>query len=130
MRGPDINLTNDGWFGQSAEQWQHTASAVFRAVENGLPLLRCSNNGLTCWADKHGQLRQILTDKSGSVYGPGFLTAEVPLPAEGEHHAPTFYKQHGDWFGWGCVLVAAVKLLSKIRLRRGRTPTGKRTEEL
>src|SRR3989442_12894097 len=43
-----LNLTNDGWFGQSAAQWQQAANAVFRAGENGLPMVRCTNNGLTC----------------------------------------------------------------------------------
>jgi apolipoprotein N-acyltransferase len=37
-----VNLTNNGWFGDSSAQWQHAAAAVFRAVENGLPLIRCS----------------------------------------------------------------------------------------
>ena len=66
-----VNLTNDGWFGQSAEQWQHMAGAVFRAVENGVPLVRCCNNGVTCWIDAHGRVREIFRDKSGSVYGVG-----------------------------------------------------------
>jgi len=35
-----LNLTNNGWFGESAAQWQQAACAVFRAVENGLPLIR------------------------------------------------------------------------------------------
>src|SRR5438128_10831173 len=49
-----VNLTNNGWFGESAAQWQHAANAAFRAVENGLPLVRCTNNGLTCWVDAQG----------------------------------------------------------------------------
>jgi apolipoprotein N-acyltransferase len=36
-----VNLTNNGWFGDGAAQWQHAASALFRAIENGLPLVRC-----------------------------------------------------------------------------------------
>jgi apolipoprotein N-acyltransferase len=94
-----VNLTNDGWFGQSAEQWQHMAGAVFRAVENGVPLVRCCNNGVTCWIDATGRVREIFRDKTGSVYGEGALTIDLPL----EKHAPTFYNRHGDWFGWGCV---------------------------
>ena len=43
-----VNLTNDGWFGEGAAQWQHAVTAVFRSVETHLPLVRCSNNGLTC----------------------------------------------------------------------------------
>ena len=103
-----VNLTNNGWFGESAAQWQHAASARFRAVENGLPLLRCSNNGLTCWVDAQGRLRQIFQDKTGSVYGAGFVTAKIPLRPPGERRAPTFYHEHGDWFGWGCVILSIV----------------------
>src|ERR1035441_10434030 len=35
-----VNLTNNGWFGEGSAQWQHAAAAVFRAVENGLTLMR------------------------------------------------------------------------------------------
>jgi apolipoprotein N-acyltransferase len=103
--GPDllINLTNDGWFGESAEQWQHLANAVFRAVENGVPLVRCSNNGITGWIDAHGRVREMLRDKSGSEYAAGALMAEIPLPAQKSE--PTFYQRHGDWFAWGCTAV-------------------------
>jgi apolipoprotein N-acyltransferase len=104
-----VNLTNDGWFGQSAEQWQHMANAVFRAVENGVPLIRCTNNGVTCWIDSYGQLRAIFKDTKDSVYGVGSLTVQIPLPSE--KRAPTFYNRHGDWFGWSCVGVAAGLLL-------------------
>ena len=114
-----VNLTNNGWFGESAAQWQHATSALFRAVENGLPLLRCSNNGLTCWVDAQGRRRQIFRDGGGSVYGPGFMTAEIPLLAPGEKHPPTFYHQHGDWFGWACVAVAATTLVLRLWRRKG-----------
>ena len=58
-----VNLTNNGWFGESASQWQHAASAAFRAVENGVPLIRCCNNGVTCWIDARGQVREIFRDR-------------------------------------------------------------------
>ena len=92
------------WFGEGAEQWQQCAAGIFRAVENGRPLVRSCNNGVTCWIDAHGRVRQIFKDATGRIYGPGFLTLELPLPAE--KPAPTFYNRHGDWFGWGCVLWA------------------------
>ena len=95
-----VNLSNDGWFGHGAEQWQQAASAVFRAVENGVPLLRCTNDGLTCWIDAQGRLRQIL-GAQGNVYGPGFIISQVPMKAAGARHQ-TFYNKHGDWFPWGC----------------------------
>jgi len=99
-----LNLTNDGWFGESAAQWQQTASAVFRAVENGVPLLRCANNGLTCSVDGNGRLREIFGNSGNDVYRAGFLTTEVPLLA-GKPRPPTFYHRHGDWVGWGCVVL-------------------------
>ena len=111
-----VNLTNDGWFGQSAEQWQHMAGAVFRAVENGVPLVRCCNNGVTCWIDAHGRVREIFRDNHGSVYGMGTLTIDLPL----QNHTPTFYNRHGDWFGLGCVAVGVVLPVTSILQRRKR----------
>jgi apolipoprotein N-acyltransferase len=103
--GPDtdflVNLTNDGWFGNGAAGWQQAATAVFRAVENGLPLVRCTNNGLTCWIDAQGRMREIFS-AAGNVFGAGFMTADIPLRAAGEG-GRTFYNLHGDWFGWSCL---------------------------
>lgn len=117
-----LNLTNDGWFGRASAQWQQAANALFRAVENGLPIVRCTNNGLTCWADKYGRLRKIFGNESGDVYAAGFMTAEIPLLSPGEKRAPTFYRQHGDWFGWSCVVVA-VGLLLMSRTRSAQRST-------
>lgn len=105
-----LNLTNDGWFDESAAQWQHAATALFRAVENRLPLIRCTNNGLTCWIDAQGRLQEIFRDSKGSVYGPGYLVAEIPLLAEGQKRERTFYNLHGDWFGWSCMAMAGLGL--------------------
>ncbi|MBP7825109.1 MAG: apolipoprotein N-acyltransferase [Verrucomicrobia bacterium] len=114
-----VNLTNDGWFGESAAQWQHAASATFRAIENGVPLLRCCNNGLTCWLDARGRWRALFHDETDSVYGPGVFTTTVPRPAA----APaTFYRRFGDVFGWSCCAVAALvwrrQIWAAIRRRR------------
>lgn len=108
-----VNLTNDGWFGEGSEQWQQAANAVFRAVENHVPLVRCCNNGLTCWVDANGQLREIFKDAEGRIYGPGFMSFALPLSAE--RPPPTFYNRHGDWFGWMCV--AATLVLIGLRLK-------------
>lgn len=101
-----VNLTNDGWFGNSAEQWQHAATAVFRSVENNVSLLRSCNNGLTCWIDSRGRLREILRDDDGSIYGPAVATWSIPTLGEGSIRERTFYNRHGDWFGWTSVVVA------------------------
>ena len=101
----------------------HAAAAVFRAVENGVPLVRCRNNGLTCWVDAHGRVREIFRDKTGSVYGIGAMTIELPLLQPGEKRTPTFYNQHGDWFGWLCVGVTGILFVVKIATqRRGKQP--------
>ncbi len=113
-----LNLTNDGWFGESAAQWQQAANAVFRAVENGLPLVRCTNNGLTCWIDARGRMQQIFSTPAGNVYGAGFMTVRVPLRGEGRKGERTFYTRHGDWFGWGCVAVSVVACGTRLRRKR------------
>ncbi len=117
-----VNITNDGWFDQGAAQWQQGMTGLFRAVENGVPLIRCANNGLTCWIDGNGRLREVFRDERGTIYGAGFLRAEVPVPPPDAPHPLTFYTRHGDWFGWGCVGVGGIVLLFRIigafRLRR------------
>ena len=114
-----LNLTNDGWFGHSAAQWQHAVNALFRAVENGMPLVRCTNNGLTCWVDEFGRLRGFLGGQGGDIYEAGFLPVEIPLRKPGENRRPTFYRHHGDWFGWGCVGWSIWLVASSSRRRPG-----------
>jgi apolipoprotein N-acyltransferase len=108
-----INLTNDGWFGHGAAQKQQAACALFRAVENGVPLVRCANNGLTCWIDAQGRLREI-ENTGGNIYGPGFITPEIPLRGPGPR-ARTLYNRYGDWFGWSCCAVSGAYLLIAFR---------------
>jgi apolipoprotein N-acyltransferase len=111
-----VNLTNDGWFGVGPEQWQHAANAVFRAVENGVPLIRCANNGLTCWIDALGQVRQFYGQESGDIYGAGFVSFEVPL---GQPLGQTVYNRHGDVFGWACFgLALGVAGIRRVRAKR------------
>jgi len=102
-----VNITNDGWFGEGAAQWQQAAAATFRTIENGVPLIRCANTGITCWIDRYGRWQQVFTDTAGTVYGVGFMHGTLPLP---DGHPQTFYNQHGDWFGWACVAFAAIIL--------------------
>jgi apolipoprotein N-acyltransferase len=104
-----LNLTNNGWFGESSAQWQHAAAAVFRAVENGRPLVRATNNGLTCWIDPNGRIRDWLGQDDSDIYGVGFITVSVPLPPA--DRAETYYFRVGDRFGWACVAVSLVGLV-------------------
>jgi apolipoprotein N-acyltransferase len=124
-----VNITNDGWFGEGAAQRQQAAAALFRAVENGLPLVRCTNTGLTCWIDGNGRLRREFRSEGDGIYGAGFMIVRIPTLMPGEKRAATFYRQHGDWFGWACVCFALVRIgTARLRNRRSadaiQTPTG------
>jgi apolipoprotein N-acyltransferase len=103
-----INLTNDGWFLRTAGAEQHLANAIFRAVENRRPLLRCTNTGITCLIDTHG-----FVDRGRlRAFEQGLSNHSVHL----EKNPPlTFYTRHGDWIAWlsallaiGCVVKARI----------------------
>jgi apolipoprotein N-acyltransferase len=97
-----LELTNDGWFGESSAQWQHAANVAFRSVENGTPLVRCTNNGITGWFDGCGVLRQILGGGGSEVYKEGLLLANIPRRPMSM--SQTIYRRWGDVFGWSCVI--------------------------
>jgi apolipoprotein N-acyltransferase len=121
-----LNLTNNGWFGESAAQWQHAANSIFRAVENRIPLVRCANNGLTCWVDRYGGMHDVYFPGTRDIYGAGFKAVDVPLLAPGQVRTLTFYTRHGDWFGWTCVastgLMALYRGVGSLRAKRARPP--------
>jgi apolipoprotein N-acyltransferase len=96
-----LNLTNDGWFGASAQQFQHAAHSVFRAVENRRPVVRCTNNGLTCYVDETGFVHDLGVGDAADVHGTGFRVVKLVVPAG--PRPPTFYQRHGNWLGWTCV---------------------------
>ena len=78
-----LNVTNDGWYGVSTGPYQHFATAVARAVEEGLPLVRVANNGISAVIDPWGRITASL-----GLNEVGFRDADLPLPLE-----PTFYSQ-------------------------------------
>ncbi len=100
-----LNLTNDGWFGESGQQWQHARSAAFRAIETGRPLIRCTNNGVSCWVDAAGRVHRL--DGRARVHDPGVRLADIPL-ATAAAGAPTWHSKAGDWLGWLAIALCAV----------------------
>lgn len=119
-----LNLTNNGWFGESSAQWQHAANAVFRAIENGLPLVRCANNGLTCWVDAQGRMDSVFFPGTKDIYGIGYKIVEVPL-LDGSKRVPTFYHRQGDRFGWACVGLSLALVLRHFIRGRAAIPANK-----
>jgi len=95
-----INQTNDAWFDPSAQSEQHLAHAVFRCVENRVPMARCCNSGTTCTIDAYGNLDRSLAPRTS-----GFTTADIhPRPVG---LAQTFYTRHPDAFAKFALLAAA-----------------------
>jgi apolipoprotein N-acyltransferase len=71
-----VNVTNDAWFGNSAGPRQHLAAARLRAVEEGLPVMRAANTGITAGFDAHGHELGRLPRNTADV-----LVLDLPGPA-------------------------------------------------
>jgi apolipoprotein N-acyltransferase len=118
-----LHLRGESSLGRGAAQWQHAANAVFRSVENGLPLVRCANFGLTCWIDSCGRVHDVYFGNSDDIYQAGCKIIEVPLYLATPGHPPTFYARHGDWFGWSCVAIVVAALIMRLfRQGQGSNP--------
>ena len=109
-----VNQTNDSWFDPDCGSVQHLAHAVFRAVETRLPLLRCTNTGITCAIDAKGKIKQTLAPRT-----EGFQTVEV-TPAAPDRRL-TFYVRHGDRFAQACLL-GSVALFISLRFTARKKP--------
>ncbi len=75
-----LNLTNDAWFGTFAGPRQHFAIAIARAVEEGLPMVRAANTGISAVVDAHGRTVARLGIGERGVLDSGLPTALPPTP--------------------------------------------------
>jgi apolipoprotein N-acyltransferase len=100
-----LNITNDGWYGLSAGPHQHYATARLRAVEEGLPLVRVANTGISAIVDPWG--REVVRLDLGAE---GFVDGPLPLPI-----APPLYAILGNPIP---LTLALLTLVAGILLRR------------
>ena len=100
-----LNVTNDAWYGRTSGPYQHFAIARTRAVEEGLPLIRVANNGISGVIDPVGRVL-ARTDLDAIGYIDGELPARAPL---------TPYAWAGNWTLLGLLLLGAVPVALRLR---------------
>jgi apolipoprotein N-acyltransferase len=105
-----INLSDDGWYGDSSAPWEHLDMARMRAIENDRWLLRATNTGLTAAIDPYGRVVQQMPR-----HVRGALLARFNYISD-----ETFYTHHGDWIAWICAILSA--LILAMGIMRSRTP--------
>ncbi|PSH04596.1 MAG: apolipoprotein N-acyltransferase [Acidobacteria bacterium] len=102
-----VNISNDGWYGDSGAAWQHLNMARMRAVENHRWLLRDTNTGITASIDPLGRVVSVAPrNERLALNAPYGLVRDT-----------TFYTQYGDWFPILCAIISIVGLLWRDRTR-------------
>ena len=93
-------ITNDAWFGRTAAPYQHFSMAVFRAVENRVPVARAANTGISGFIDAQGRILE-----TSGIFTEAELTHKL---APGG--SKTFYTRYGDLFAYACMIVSLILL--------------------
>ena len=97
-----INISNDGYLGPTAVMRQHLSNAIFRAVENGRPVLRVTNSGLSALIDETGSIRDLTGPFQTDVRVWNYLGSR----------RNTFYTRHGDLFVQICTAITLVVFIT------------------
>ena len=104
-----VNISDDGWYGDTGAPWQHLNMARMRAIENRRWILRSTNTGITTAIDPQGNV---------AIEAPRHVRGAYAFPfvyAPASFH--TIYTRYGDWFAKLCALVAALILLGSAAVR-------------
>jgi apolipoprotein N-acyltransferase len=104
-----VNISNDGWYGDSGAWAQHLNQARMRAIENNRWLLRDTNTGLTASIDPYGRIVARLDRHTRAALAAPFALTKVT----------TFYSRHGDWFAYLCAIISLGALLVRFTPHRG-----------
>jgi apolipoprotein N-acyltransferase len=105
-----VNITNDGYLGPTPVMRQHLANTVFRAVENGRPVLRVTNTGITAYITGRGE---VLDETRG--FEPAVRAWTVGRADGGK----TFYTRHGDLFVGTCAALSLLIFVASFRKTSG-----------
>jgi len=103
-----VNLTNDAWFGQTSAPYQHLSMAVFRCIENGLPMARAANTGISAFILPDGRII-----KKSRIFVRELLQHKIELKRN-----KTFYSHFGDIFAILIMFITSIKLFWKLAILR------------
>lgn len=99
-----VNISNDGWYGDSGAWKQHLQQTRMRAIENRRWLLSATNTGLTATIDPWGRVvAQIPRKERIALLAPYALVSST-----------TFYTRHGDWFAFLCAIISAGAIVARL----------------
>ena len=99
-----INVSDDGWYGDSSAAWEHLNMVRIRAIENHRWILRATNTGVTASIDPYGRV---------VVSAPRHIRTSLRAAFDYEQDV-TFYAAHGDLFAYLCALITALGLGSSL----------------
>jgi len=102
-----VNISNDGWYGDSGAWSQHLQQTRMRAIENNRWLLSATNTGLTAVIDPWGRIAAELPRKERTA-----LIANYSLVS-----GTTFYTRHGDWFATVCAIISVLAIGARFVFR-------------
>ena len=109
LQGSDVlvNISNDGWYGDSGAWKQHLQQTQMRAIENDRWLLSATNTGMTASIDPYGRIVAATPRKVRTA-----LAAPYALVS-----GTTFYTRHGDWFAYLCAIISAGAIVARFLSR-------------
>ena len=111
LQGSDVlvNISNDGWYGDSGAWKQHLQQTQMRAIENNRWLLSATNTGMTASIDPYGRIVAAVPRKERTA-----LAAPYALVS-----GTTFYTRHGDRFAYLCAIISAGVIVARFVQRTG-----------